>query len=142
MAKRDPENRQRYVIVGGGIAGMNCAETLRQSGFTGEIVMISDEKVAPYDRTLLSKVLATGDASKLSLRNTDFFEEAGITLKLGQRVQSIDKVHHLVRFGSDVSADESLHYDKLLLATGSRVRKLNYPGINLPGVYYLRTDQD
>jgi NADPH-dependent 2,4-dienoyl-CoA reductase/sulfur reductase-like enzyme len=68
MAKRDPENKKRFVIIGGGAAGLNCAETLRQSDFTGEILVISNESVLPYDRTLLSKVLSTGNASKLTIR--------------------------------------------------------------------------
>lgn len=78
MAKRDPNNHTKMVIVGGGAAGLNCAETLRQSGFTGEISVISNEKVLPYDRTLLSKGLATMDASKLTTRKADFLDEYGI----------------------------------------------------------------
>lgn len=43
MSKRDPENKEKFVIIGGGAAGFNCAETLRQSNFTGEIIILSNE---------------------------------------------------------------------------------------------------
>lgn len=78
MAKRDQTNRTKMVIVGGGAAGLNCAETLRQSNYTGEILVISNEKVLPYDRTLLSKALATMDAKKLTVRESDFLDTYGI----------------------------------------------------------------
>ena len=68
MSKRDPANKKRFVIIGGGTAGLTCAETLRQSNYTGEITVISAETLLPYDRTLLSKVIATGDANKLLIR--------------------------------------------------------------------------
>ena len=68
MAKRDPNNKTKFVIIGGGPAGLICAETLRQSDFTGQITVISAEQLLPYDRTLLSKTLPTGDATKLLLR--------------------------------------------------------------------------
>lgn len=57
------------MIIGGGPAGLFCAETLRQSDFTGEITIISADDLVPYDRTLLTKVIATGDATKFKLRD-------------------------------------------------------------------------
>ena len=124
MVKRDPANTQKMVIVGGGAAGLNCAETLRQSKFTGEIQVISAEKSLPYDRTLLSKVLATGDSSKLSLRKSDFLDEYDINYQLGHKVTSIDKEGKTITLqdGSTVT------YDKLLLATGARARVTRNPG--------------
>jgi nitrite reductase/ring-hydroxylating ferredoxin subunit len=85
MAKRDPNDKRRYVIIGGGPAGLNCAETLRQSNFTGEIVVISAEDIVSYDRTLLTKVLPTGDATKFKLRSDDFLKDADIDFKLKTR---------------------------------------------------------
>ena len=59
---------EKLVVIGGGAAGLSCAETLRQSDYTGEITVISSEDILPYDRTLLSKILTTGDARKLLMR--------------------------------------------------------------------------
>ena len=78
MSKRDTTNKQHYVVIGGGPAGLSCAETLRQAGFTGEITMISNDSIVPYDRTALSKAVATGDASQFKLRSDEFLKEAAI----------------------------------------------------------------
>jgi hypothetical protein len=72
MVKRDPNDKRNFVIIGGGAAGLNAAETLRQSGYTGQITLVAGEKKLPYDRTLLTKALAVGDASKFSLRDEKF----------------------------------------------------------------------
>ena len=91
MAKRDPSNKTRMVIVGGGPGGLNCAESLRQSNFTGEIMLISSETRLPYDRTMLSKILPTGDSSKFGLRSQKFFEEeASITWVGGKTVTKVN----------------------------------------------------
>lgn len=63
LSKRDPLNTKNYVIIGGGAAGLNAAETLRQSGYTGQITLICREAAIPYDRTLITKALAVGDSS-------------------------------------------------------------------------------
>jgi len=68
MAKRDPNDKRHFVILGGGAAGLNCAETLRQSGFTGQISVVSREDMIPYDRTLITKALCVGDATQWALR--------------------------------------------------------------------------
>jgi NAD(P)H-nitrite reductase large subunit len=91
MAKRDPNNKTKMVIVGGGAAGLNCAETLRQSNFTGEIIVLSNEKQLPYDRTILSKGVSSTDVSKLGLRTSEFLDNYDITYNLGYEVSSIDK---------------------------------------------------
>jgi len=64
MSMTDPNNNTNHVIVGGGAAGLHCAGTLRQPGETGKITMINAEKLLPYDRTLLTKALPVGDATK------------------------------------------------------------------------------
>ena len=82
LTKRDPHNKTHFVIIGGGPAGLNCAETLRQSGFSGQITVLSREDMVPYDRTLLSKALPGGDPSKWTLRSAEYLSDADIDYKL------------------------------------------------------------
>ena len=92
----------------------------------------------PYDRTLLSKVLAVGDANKLSLRNSDFFDSADIEYHLGYKVDSIDRDSKSVRLENG----DRVSYDKLLLATGGRARQVRNPGFESKGLHLLRTGED
>lgn len=82
MSARDPENTKTVVIVGGGPSGATCAESLRQEGFTGRIVMICKEDVVPYDRIKVSKVLDF-DVQKAALRPPSFYNDHNIETKLG-----------------------------------------------------------
>jgi 3-phenylpropionate/trans-cinnamate dioxygenase ferredoxin reductase subunit len=127
------------VIVGGGAAGLTAAETLRQCNFTGEIKVISSENVLPYDRSLLSKTLATGDASKFTLRSSDFLDQYNIDFALGTTVTSINKDSKSV--GLDNGS--TVGYDKLLLATGAQCKlPPNMPSSDVKGVYQLRSAAD
>ena len=90
LAKRDPKNKKHFVVVGGGPAGLNCVETLRQSGFTGQVTLISDEDILPYDRTLLTKALPVGSASGFVLRSSEYLDNADVEYKLGKRVTKVD----------------------------------------------------
>lgn len=81
MAKRDPNDERNFVIIGGGGAGLKCAESLRKSGYTGKITMVSPETILPYDRTLLSKALPVGDSSKFTLRCKGFMKRNDIDIK-------------------------------------------------------------
>jgi NAD(P)H-nitrite reductase large subunit len=138
MAKRDPANKKVYVIIGGGPAGLNCAETLRQSNYTGEILVISDDNLMPYDRTLLTKVIATGDASKFKLREESFLAAHDINYKLNTRAQSVDTTAKTVKL-SDGSV---ISYDKLCVATGGAPMKPPIKGIEHQNVMYLRSGKD
>jgi len=69
MAKRDKSDTRNFVVIGAGAAGLTCCETLRQSGYTGNILLINAEDVLPYDRTLLSKKLPIGSHDKFLLRD-------------------------------------------------------------------------
>jgi NADPH-dependent 2,4-dienoyl-CoA reductase/sulfur reductase-like enzyme/nitrite reductase/ring-hydroxylating ferredoxin subunit len=113
MAKRDPADLRTFVIVGGGAAGQSAAETLRRDGYTGRLVLISNEPVVPYDRVLLSKNLK-GDAGKFALRPSSFFHDYDIELMLNSEVTQVDAAAKKVKTadGSEVT------YDKLLVATG------------------------
>lgn len=86
MSKRDPNNKTHFVIIGGGPAGLNCAETLRQSNFTGQITIITKEDMVSYDRTLLSKALPNIEASKILLRPAEFLADTDIDFKLNSSV--------------------------------------------------------
>lgn len=89
---------------------MMCAETLRQSNFTGEILVISAENLVPYDRTLLTKVLATGDASKFKLRNEEFLQNADIDVKLNTRVEGVDTEKKVITLHDGTTLVSTVYY--------------------------------
>lgn len=135
LTKRDPNNPQHFIIIGGGPAGLNCAETLRQSGFSGRLTVVSKEDMVPYDRTLISKALPMINAREKCLRPAEFLIDADIDYKLSSAVTDINRTSKKVTLGSG----EVLDYDKLCIATGGKVNKMNIPGADLTGVHYLRT---
>ena len=130
----------RVVIVGAGHAGGTAAAFLRQFGWAGEIVLVGDECAPPYQRPPLSKAWLKGEADleSLALRHESFYPENRIGLRLGERVERIDREARQVVLGHG----ERLAYDRLILATGARARKLALPGIGLDGVLELRTEGD
>lgn len=128
------------VIIGAGHGGANAAAFLRQFGYEGDIVLVSDEARMPYHRPPLSKVWLKGEAKpeSLLLRPAGFYEKSNITLKLGHRVTSIDSTKRQVVLDDA----ERLGYDHLILATGARARKLTLPGSDLALVHELRHAAD
>ncbi len=131
---------EAYVIVGASVAGGRAAETLRQEGFDGKVILIGAEPDRPYERPPLSKDVLQGAASedKVFLRPPEFYDEQGIELRLGATATRLNPSDRQVT----LDIGERVRYDKLLIATGADVRRLNVPGIRLPGVHYLRTIQD
>jgi 3-phenylpropionate/trans-cinnamate dioxygenase ferredoxin reductase subunit len=129
-----------FVIVGGGQAAAQAVQSLRQQNFSGAITLLSDEPYAPYQRPPLSKKYLAGELTRerLLLRPTAFYAEKGVKLELDTRAEEIDPKLRRVRLRDG----RTLDYDRLMLATGSRVRKLAVPGADLPGVRYLRTIAD
>jgi 3-phenylpropionate/trans-cinnamate dioxygenase ferredoxin reductase component len=128
------------VIAGAGHAGGSAAAFLRQFGWTGQITLIGEEPLPPYQRPPLSKAWLKGEASadSLALRPPKYYSGNGIDLRLGQRVTSIDRAARNVI----LDTNEILKYSHLILALGSRLRKLPVPGADLPGVMELRTAAD
>lgn len=130
----------RIVIVGAGQAAAQAVQTLRAENVAAPITMIGDEAYLPYQRPPLSKKFLAGEleAERLLIRPVEFYKEAAVEIRLGQKVVALDRKAKAVRLGSG----EVIPYGKLLLATGSRVRRLGGPNAELPGVFYLRDIAD
>jgi 3-phenylpropionate/trans-cinnamate dioxygenase ferredoxin reductase subunit len=129
-----------YVITGASLAGAKAAETLRQEGFAGPVVLIGDETERPYERPPLSKDYLLGKAERESIHvhPASWHADNGVELRLGIRVTGIDPAAHEVTL-----ADGSrVGYARLLLATGSSPRRLPVPGADADGVLYLRRVAD
>ena len=128
------------VIIGAGHAAGQAAASLRQAKYAGDITIVGDEAHIPYQRPPLSKAYLKGDqsADKVYLRAESFYADRDIAMKLSTRATAIDTTAKTVA----LSTDETLHYDHLLISTGSRPRKLSIDGSDLPGIHYLRTMDD
>lgn len=129
-----------FAIVGAGQAGGWAAKTLRDEGFEGRVVVIGEEPYAPYERPPLSKEVLVGDAEKEAclLWPPETLTDAGIELRLSERVASIDPAGHALT----LEGGETLEWTKLLLATGGSARTLDIPGSGLDGIFTLRTIAD
>jgi len=131
---------QRVVIIGAGQAGVQAAATLRAEGYEGALTVVGEEIYPPYQRPPLSKAYLSGDFARerLFLKPDSFYAETRCELRLGVTAVRIDRAAKAVV----LSDGRSLAYDRLLLTTGARVRKLPIPGAELQGVYYLRGIDD
>lgn len=129
-----------FVIVGAGLAGAKAAEALRDNGFNGKIILFGDEQQLPYERPPLSKDYLAGKKTltDFTVHPQQWYREQDIDVRLGTEVQTIDTGGHSVGFADG----RHEHYDKLLLATGSRARRLGLPGADADGVHVLRTVAD
>ena len=127
---------ENLVIIGAGQSAIQCITSLKKEGYTGSITMIGEEEHLPYQRPPLSKGFLEDSINKerLYFKKLDFFTENKIQLKLGTTANKVDLENNLV-FLSD---ETNLGFDKLVFATGSRVRKLDFPGSNLSSIHYLR----
>src|SRR5260370_20424208 len=114
------------VVVGGGQAGAVAAQAMRSAGFAGRIVLVGEEKHLPYERPPLSKELLTnaGSAKRPDLFDAAFYAENAIDLRLGTVVDFVDRQAQRV-VGND---GLEIAYDRLLLATGSQLRRLPVAG--------------
>lgn len=131
---------RRIIIIGAGQAGGEAAQRLRQGGFEGEITLIGEEPIAPYQRPPLSKAYLKGeyDIDRLMLRPASVYAEERIALLTKTRGVWIDRANRKVR----VEGGRELPYDALVLATGAKPRKLPLVGADLEGVYLFRTAAD
>jgi NADPH-dependent 2,4-dienoyl-CoA reductase/sulfur reductase-like enzyme len=132
-----------FVITGASLAGAKAAETLRDEGFDGEIVLVGSEPELPYERPPLSKGYLLGNDSRDSafVHTADWYAEKNVDLRSGVTVTAIDRDQAAVTV-SGPAGTELLHYDKLLLTTGASPRRLDFAGSDREEVLYLRTISD
>jgi len=131
--------RDTVVIAGAGQAAAQAIISLRHGGYGGDILLVGDEPYPPYQRPPLSKKFLAGELEqeRLHLRPEQYYREHGVELRLGTRVEAIDRRRHTVTIDG-----RAVSYGKLILATGSHVRRVPIPGQDLPQVHYLRTIDD
>src|SRR6516162_4112066 len=125
-----------YVIVGASMAGAKAAETLREEGFGGAIVLLGEEQERPYERPPLSKgyLLGKDEKSSIYIHEEGWYAENDVDLRLGVTATALDVGARQVTLADG----GTVGYDRLLLATGAAPRRLSVPGADLEGVLYLR----
>jgi 3-phenylpropionate/trans-cinnamate dioxygenase ferredoxin reductase subunit len=131
---------QTFVIVGASLAGAKAAETLREEGFDGRVVLVGAEEERPYERPPLSKEYLRGEAGreKVYVHDEGFCVEHDIELRLGRTAVGLDTSSGEL----ELDGGERLRYDRLLLTTGAEPRRLSIPGAQLDGILYLRSVGD
>ena len=131
---------ETHVIVGASLAGAKAAETLRQEGFDGRVVLVGTEPERPYERPPLSKDYLRGEAGreKVYVHDEGFYAEHDLELRLGRTATRLDPSSREL----ELDDGERLRYDRLLLTTGAEPRRLEIPGADLDGVLYLRSVRD
>jgi 3-phenylpropionate/trans-cinnamate dioxygenase ferredoxin reductase subunit len=130
-----------FVIVGAGMAGGKAAETLREEGFDGGVVLIGAEPERPYERPPLSKDYLRGESERAGVYLQDdpsWYEQHEVQLRTSASVESLDVGERAVL----LEGGEHIDYDALLLATGAEPKRLAVPGADLEGVHVLRTLDD
>ncbi len=129
-----------FVIVGASLAGAKAAQTLREEGFSGSVVLIGAEADRPYERPPLSKgfLLGKDERDSVFVHEPGWYAEHDVDLRLGVTVTAIDRAARRV----SVAGGEPVSYDKLLITTGAAPRHLRVPGADLDGVLYLRSVED
>src|SRR5438876_11450381 len=127
-------------IVGASLTGASAAATLREEGFDGRVVLVGAEPQLPYDRPPLSKNYLRGGMpfEKTLLRPPEFYREREIETRLGTTVVKVDVEKRALQ----LEGGDRLEFDNVLIATGGRNRRFPIPGLDLPGVYDLRTVAD
>jgi 3-phenylpropionate/trans-cinnamate dioxygenase ferredoxin reductase component len=129
-------NGNPIVIIGGGLAGGNAAATLRDEGFRGPVVLIGREPGVPFGRPPLSKTYLRSeeDLDGWYVRPAGWYADHDVERR-SETVAAVDPAAHAVT----LAPGGELGYEKLLIATGGRNRRLGVPGADLPGIHYLRT---
>ncbi len=128
------------VIAGAGQAGFQVASSLRDEGFTGDVLLVGDEPQLPYQRPPLSKAaLETSyNETSASIRPSKYFADKKIGLQTGKKVVSVNPGGQSIT----TCSGDIIPYQHLVLATGTRNRKLDIPGSTARSLFYLRTIED
>jgi 3-phenylpropionate/trans-cinnamate dioxygenase ferredoxin reductase subunit len=135
MAAQDP-----MVVVGGGLAGAKAAQTLREEGYDGGLVILAEEAERPYERPPLSKEYLNGSKERdvIYVHDAGWYGEHDVELRTGVRAVGLDPAGHTV----ELDGGERLPYRAVLLATGAEPRRLRVPGADADGVLTLRSAAD
>jgi 3-phenylpropionate/trans-cinnamate dioxygenase ferredoxin reductase component len=132
-----PERAVDFLLIGGGMAAGNCARHLREQGAEGDILLVTREPEAPYNRPPLSKTYLRGEESRedILFRPPEWYVEQRVDLLTRTSVTALDVEARVAK----LSNKDEVRFDKALLATGSNVRILRVDGAHLDGIHYLRT---
>jgi 3-phenylpropionate/trans-cinnamate dioxygenase ferredoxin reductase subunit len=133
-------DRRTFVIVGGGLAGAKAAETLRDEGFDGRVVIVGAESQLPYERPPLSKSYLGGESTlaEAQVHDDAFYASRGIELLAGTEAAALDPAAHRLRLADG----GELGYDRLLIATGAEPRRPPIAGVDDERVRVLRSVAD
>ena len=131
---------ENLLIIGAGQSAIQCISTLKKEGYSGSITLVGEEEHLPYQRPPLSKGFLEDSISKerLYFKKLEFFTENKVQLYLGLSAEKLEIDNQKVY----LSDNSELEFDKLVFATGSRVRYLDFPGSELKSIFYLRDLDD
>ncbi|MCX2891586.1 MULTISPECIES: FAD-dependent oxidoreductase [unclassified Pseudomonas] len=129
-----------FVVVGAGAAGSAAVATLLNHGFSGRLVWVDQERQPAYDRTALSKFVIAGQMAPdevPALLEADALRKGHLERKHG-KVRSLNSQKRQLTLADG----QQIEYDACLLATGAKTLRPELPGIDLPGVFTLRSRED
>ena len=131
---------ENLLIIGAGQSAIQCISTLKKEGYSGSITLVGEEEHLPYQRPPLSKGFLEDSLNKerLYFKKLEFFTENKVQLYLGLSAEKLEIDNQKVY----LSDNSVLEFDKLVFATGSRVRYLDFPGSELKSIFYLRDLDD
>ena len=131
---------ENLLIIGAGQSAIQCISTLKKEGYSGSITLVGEEEHLPYQRPPLSKGFLEDSIGKerLYFKKLEFFTENKVQLYLGLSAEKLEIDNQKVY----LSDNSELEFDKLVFATGSRVRYLDFPGSELKSIFYLRDLDD